>query len=244
MNWRNTLVNMRSRFNAMSLRERALMSIAALAVVVLLWDQLLMNPLREKQTRLTQQVGETRDAIKVLNDTIEGRATGDPLANAMAQRIQLQASLAAVDAELQATSAGLIPPQRMVEALREVLQQQRSVRLISMRNLPVTSLVPPATDVASPANTSEQPSSGASARASMSAAPATGATRAAGGPYVHSLELTVEGGYLDILLYLQKVEALPWKFYWQVMELKTDYPVSRARIQLNTLSMEREWLGV
>jgi MSHA biogenesis protein MshJ len=55
----------------------------------------------------------------------------------------------------------------------------------------------------------------------------------------------VEGGYLDVLNYLQKVEALPWRFYWQVLELKAaEYPLNRVRIRLNTLSMDKEWLGV
>ena len=63
------------------------------------------------------------------------------------------------------------------------------------------------------------------------------------GPYVHSLEFVVEGSYLDVLRYLEKVEALPWRFYWQVLELKTaEYPINRVRVRLNTLSMDKEWL--
>ncbi|HTE39516.1 MAG TPA: hypothetical protein VK629_01730, partial [Steroidobacteraceae bacterium] len=65
------------------------------------------------------------------------------------------------------------------------------------------------------------------------------------GPFIHPLEIVVEGNYLDVLRYLQSVESLPWRFYWQALELKqTEYPTNRVRIRLNTLSMDKEWLGV
>ena len=68
---------------------------------------------------------------------------------------------------------------------------------------------------------------------------------AASGPYIHPVELVVEGSYLDVLAYLRALEALPWRFYWRILELQTtDYPVNRVRIELGTLSMDREWIGI
>jgi MSHA biogenesis protein MshJ len=59
------------------------------------------------------------------------------------------------------------------------------------------------------------------------------------------VELIVEGNYLDVLAYLHALEALPYRFYWRVLELKsTEYPVNRVRIELGTLSMDREWIGI
>lgn len=211
--------NLSSKFNAMSLRERAMVAAAVLAVIILAWDQFLMRPLGERKTQLSQEIETIQRNLKTLTDTIEGRAQGNPLSLAMEQKASLTQSLAAVDAQLQAESAGLIPPERMLEALRDVLETQRGLRLIGMRNFPVSSLAT-ATD-------------------------ANGQPQATSGPFVHSLELVVDGSYLDVLRYLEKVEALPWRFYWQVLELKsTDYPINRVRIRLNTLSMEKEWLGV
>jgi MSHA biogenesis protein MshJ len=224
----SALINMQSRFNAMTLRERAMVAVAALALLVLLWDQLLMNPLRVKQAQLTQEIATTREALQLLNETIQGRANDNPLSKAMEQKAQLSQSLAAVDSELQSAAAGLIPPGRMVQAMRDVLNQQRDLRLVSLRNLPVTSLVPP-------------PPTNQLPLAQKTAAPAV----TGGGPFVHSVEIVVEGSYLEVLNYLQKVEALPWKFYWQVLELKAaEYPTSRVRVRLNTLSMDKEWWGV
>lgn len=218
-------VNAISRFNAMTLRERALVAVGVLALLVLAWDQFLMNPLRHRQKALTGEIDTTRATLASLTDAIEGRARDNPMSAAMQKKQSLTLSLAAVDAQLQSESAGLISPDRMLEVLRDVLNRQHGLRLVSMRNLPVVSLVPPA-ESSEPGKRETKP-------------------QATTGPYVHSMEIVLEGGYLDVLAYLKSVEALPWRFYWQLLDLKTDtYPVNRVRIRLNTLSMDKEWLGV
>jgi MSHA biogenesis protein MshJ len=189
-----------------------------------------MNPLHARKQHLEKEVQEVQSSVALLTETIEGRAHDNPLALAMEQKQSLTQSIAAVDAQLESASAGLIAPQRMLAALRDVLNGQQGLRLVSMRNFPVTSLAPPNTQVAE-----------IKAGQTKGAPPPVAAT----GPYVHSLELILDGSYLDVMRYLQSVEALPWRFYWQVLELKTtEYPLNRVRIRLNTISMDKEWLGV
>jgi MSHA biogenesis protein MshJ len=63
--------------------------------------------------------------------------------------------------------------------------------------------------------------------------------------YRHSLVLTLRGSYLDFLRYLEAVERLPWHLYWSGLELRTDeYPVNDITIELTTLSLDEEWIGV
>lgn len=62
--------------------------------------------------------------------------------------------------------------------------------------------------------------------------------------YRHGLELEFEGGYFACLEYLEQVEALPWRFYWQILELEVlEYPRNRIRIEVSTLSPYEEWIG-
>jgi MSHA biogenesis protein MshJ len=104
----------------------------------------------------------------------------------------------------------------MIEVLHDVLQRQGSLTLVSIRNLPVRSLIPPA----------------------KQDAPATA-------PYVHSIELVIDGRYADIQDYVHELETLPWKFRWSLLELSTrSYPLNRVRLSLSTLSMDATWLGV
>ncbi len=62
--------------------------------------------------------------------------------------------------------------------------------------------------------------------------------------YKHGFEIEFEGSYFGCLEYLQGIEALPWRFYWQVLELDVlRYPQNRIRLEVSTLSLDEEWIG-
>lgn len=214
-----------ARFNQLSLRERGLIAGGLVAVFVMGWDGAMMEPVRKREAAASAELQSIADASAALETANDGNAP-DPTEQALEQERSLRAALDGVNAELASASAGLIPPERMVDVMHDVLNRQRGVRLVSLRNRPVESLAAPA---------QLDPSQPAAAPSATSLS----------GPYVHPVELTIEGGYLDVLAYLQALEALPWRLYWKVIEIETqDYPLNRARIELSTLSMDKEWLGV
>jgi MSHA biogenesis protein MshJ len=107
----------------------------------------------------------------------------------------------------------LIDPAEMAEVLEGMLENQQQLRLSSMRNLGAEALT-----------VTEDPEKALF--------------------YKHGLEIELEGTYLACLDYLEAIEALPWRFYWQVLELNVeDFPNSRIRIEVSTLSMDEEWIG-
>ncbi|NOR66548.1 MAG: hypothetical protein GQ528_04245 [Woeseiaceae bacterium] len=62
--------------------------------------------------------------------------------------------------------------------------------------------------------------------------------------YRHGLEIELEGSYLACLEYLQKIEDLPWRLYWQYLEIEVlEYPRNRIRLEVSTLSPDEEWIG-
>jgi len=62
--------------------------------------------------------------------------------------------------------------------------------------------------------------------------------------YKHGLQIEFEGSYQACLDYLQEIENLPWRFYWQVLELEVlEYPRNRVRLEVSTLSLDEEWIG-
>ena len=62
--------------------------------------------------------------------------------------------------------------------------------------------------------------------------------------YKHGLEIEFEGSYFACLEYLQAIETLPWRFYWQLLELEVlEYPRNRIRLEVSTLSPNEEWIG-
>ncbi len=206
-----------ARFDALSMRERSLVASAALIGTVLLWFAVFFDPLNAQQRALSAELTTLRQSIQVNALTIQETTAADPALVAQREEDKLKTQLAQVNTQLATKSAGLIPPERMVQVIHDVLSRQHGVTLVSLHNSPVTTLVP-----------------------------ATGGPNApSGGPYVHPVEIVVEGTYLDVLAYLHALESLEWRFYWRLLELEsTAYPRNRVRIELSTLSLDKDWIGV
>ena len=61
----------------------------------------------------------------------------------------------------------------------------------------------------------------------------------------HGVEIRLRGGYLSTLRYLEALEALPWRFFWDSLEYEvTEYPIAEITFILHTLSSEESWIGV
>jgi MSHA biogenesis protein MshJ len=135
-----------ARFNRLNVRERVLIVAAALAAIVAMWDTLLIEPLEVRRKGLVAEVGTLQSSVAALSQATEaGRAT-DPKARALGQIKASEKALAAVNSKLEATSAGLLPPQRMAEVIRDVLSQRHDVSLIILRSEPVSNLSPQSAD--------------------------------------------------------------------------------------------------
>jgi MSHA biogenesis protein MshJ len=204
------LNNLRDRVNAMSLRERLLVLGLVVAALLIGWQSLLMDPLERRRGTAIAELDGMRQRLAALE---QGQsAAGDPLSEALTREKSLQAETARLEAELAATAAALVPPDRMADLLRSLLERQRGLRLVSLEKLP---------------------------------AEATGPAGGGGsqGPYVQPIAIEVEGNYGAIVDYLRDVEGLELRFLWRSLDVATgDWPVNRARIELGTLSLGREWL--
>ena len=230
MKLRGTVTTLAGRFDRLNLRERVLTTAAILAVLIALFNSLVMHRLEMRRKQLAQQLAEIGAGVDTgtMEDGSDAGAT-------LERTTTLAASLSQAAARLRSQSAGLIPPQRMTQVIHDVLRRQQGVTLVSLRSLAPYALVDGA-----PQDGTEAQSPGASASQTVSAAALSSASE---GPYVHSVELVVQGRYLDVLTYLQALEGLSWHFYWQSLALDaTQYPTTRVTLRLGTLSTSREWI--
>jgi MSHA biogenesis protein MshJ len=63
--------------------------------------------------------------------------------------------------------------------------------------------------------------------------------------YAHTLVITLQGDYFSTLEYLKALEALPWRVQWDSIDYQVkNYPLAETRIQVYTLSFQKDWLGV
>jgi len=226
-----------TRFDHLSLRERVLAVATVIVVLVVAVNTALIGKLDLRRKSLAQELTSLQGSMTTAASTVETMNATDATSVALARQQSLQRDLESVNAQLASEAAGMIAPQRMAEVIHDMLRRQHGVVLISLRNLPAHSIV-------SDPGTADQPGTEANTRNEPDSHTATGAPDP-GGPYVHPVELVLEGSYLDVLTYLQGLEALPWRFYWRVLDLQSGkYPINRVRVELGTVSMTREWIGL
>jgi MSHA biogenesis protein MshJ len=213
----------------LTLRERLFLFAAVLTVLVGAWEALLDAPIAAREKAAGEAITALRDRLGTLNQSVtitaEGMSEGMP---GQLERLNaLRARVAEGDAAVRLYTSELVSPLQMRLVLEELIRRQSGLRLLGATNLEPRPLFDDPADA----------DKGAAAKSTAdSAAPKL---------YRHALVLRVEGSYLDCLEYLRAVEALPWHLYWARFELKVgDYPTNTYSIEVRTLSLDKEWIGV
>lgn len=217
-------------------RERTLIFVMALVVVVSMLNALLIDPLLARKKRLAQEVSlqetqlqEVRGQIQVI--VTSGRS--DPDAPARARLAALELKKAQTNATLQSVQQSLVAPDSMARLLEDVLSQNRNLKLIALKTLPTSGVLD------TPPDSNKQVAQPASTKPEEPAKPA------GPGIYKHGVEITVAGSYADLTQYLDALENLSWQMYWGKAEMRVEeYPRVTLTITLYTLSMEKTWLSV
>jgi len=209
------------RLDALSLRERGLIFGAGVILIYLAAQTLIMGPLMTRAKHDEQRLAVARQHMAAI-DAAEAAATNDPAVAAAARNVALKARLAALDSELKAAAQGYVTPERVSEMLRDILARQKGLQLVSLANLPVESLSP-----------------------APEAAPAGSVAAVDRGPFLHPVEMVVEGDYASVVAYLRALEGMPWRIHWKQLELTAgDYPVNRIRLVIGALSLSRDWMSI
>jgi len=209
------------RLDALSLRERVIIFGAGVTLIYIAWQTLLMDPLAARAKAAEQHLADARRQMAVI-DQVGAASSQDPAMAAALRNHALADRLAALDAELNSVAQGYVAPERMPELLRQLLAKQQGLKLVSLANLPVESL--------------SQPSG------SAPDAPVAADDR---GPFLHPVEMVVEGDYGSVVAYLRALEAIPWRIHWLKVELSAgSYPTNRVHIVIGALSLSRYWMSV
>ncbi|KQQ40330.1 hypothetical protein ASF61_06050 [Duganella sp. Leaf126] len=274
-----------TRLDAMTLRERALVFVAATGLVLFLLYTFAVQPLIGRQTALLADIARQQQQIGNIDADIVARARGfvaDPDARSRQQLQQVRDDSDRITASLLAVQKGLVAPQKIAPLLEHLLRGNGKLKLVSLRTLPVTGMNQAASPLSSaapgaaPAGTAAAvpamaPSAAAPAGAAASI-PATATTAAAlsagtqpgvqagmqpaGGAaaaaattaprellYRHSVEIVVQGSYLDMIDYMQALETLPAQLFWGGARLDaTRYPSATLTLTLSTLSLDEKWM--
>jgi len=204
-----------AKIDALSLRERILVLITGVIVFAALWHTLLMQPLEQRATQSRAELASLEDRISAANRSLEEQLL--QLAGGTDEHRSRIASLQMRIDEINTT---------LGNHAAELIDPAEMARVLEglLKEQSKLSLV-------RMRNTTPEFLSADDTENSLTF-------------YRHGLEIEVEGSYVACLEYLDAIEALPWRLYWQVLDLEViEYPHNRIRLEVSTLSLDEEWIG-
>jgi MSHA biogenesis protein MshJ len=212
-------------------REQWLSYAVALAVAGMLYMILLGDPLTARvaqQQALTKAAVLSQQAAQLGLADLQAKLASDPNAAYRSALLTAQASGEQLIGEIDHDTAGLLPPAKMRGVLQELLRAQPKLRLLALQSFsePLTL-------------TADQPAKALAVDTKAPVAPVT--------LYRHGLKISLQGGYFDLLLYLQAIQASGWKLHWDSLDYQVDSDgpgQAKITLVLYTLSREAGWIGV
>jgi MSHA biogenesis protein MshJ len=223
-----------AKVDAMSKRERVLIFASVAVLILSLVDTFLLEPQYLAQKELRNQVIQQKVSLAELQAKIITVVQDNSPNSSSPLRIQLNRVKQELDegkAFLQSNRDHLVQPEKMAAHLKQLLNRNNRLQLVTLQTLDVTPLIEETniTDEEQAVNTDPQLSDEVKSKQ----------------VFKHGVQLTVRGSYLDLLNYLSELENLPQQMYWAKSEMKVvQYPVTELTLVLYTLSLDKTWLQI
>lgn len=210
-------ISLEERFGEMSAREKVLIALCGLVVVIMLLFTLILEPKLNEIISNERQLSNLKQANqKIEIDTlrIQAQLKKDPNAEIDRAISNLLTESQHLSMQLAEIIEHLITPSQMAELLENVLEQQSGIHLLSLQTLPSEPI------------TEDKEASQYS------------------GYYVHPVRMELTGDYFSIANYLNKLESLPASYYWRSFSYKVEeYPKAKLVLEVYTLGSREEFIG-
>lgn len=230
-----------AKLDALSVRERAMVFLAVVSILMWLASALLMDPLVAEQKQVSDKMQQQQTALADVQMKIMALMQAKQAVDSSPMHDRI-ATLDAMRQEQEDYVNGLrdrlVPPNEMASLLEKVVHQNGGLKLVGMKSLGATSLIEPkkaTTDNAAPADKTQAPPE------KEEGAPSVDQLQI----YKHGFQVTVCGQYGDLLRYVTALEQLPVRLYWGEAKLGVEtYPESVLTLTLYTLSLHKAWMEV
>ena len=221
----NRLDMLNEKFNALNVRERSLVILSGMIVIVALGYVLAVEPFYLKSDVLKRQTTQRELDITRFEQQItelEKVLSDDPDAPLRQRISELGDDIEALNKRLESHTFDLIPPSAMSDVLEQVLSRTVGLKLVELSSIAPEQLLTP-----------EEESNEAEADVAPQVL-----------LYQHGVKIVVEGSYFNVQRYLNEIEQLEWRFYWRQFDyLVEEHPSARVHIELYTVSTSEAFIG-
>lgn len=210
-------LQLNDKFQALSLREKWLLTLCGLVVLSVMLLVWLVEPTVKANHALSGQLSSTKQTVQRLEGDIllaTAKLNKDPNQNIDLEYKKLLTESQQLSEQLAQIIENLISPSQMARLLEDVLAGTKGLKLVSLE--------------------------------SMTAEPITGGAdnQTRTGYYLHPVRLELTGSYFSILTYLNTLESLPVNYYWRSFSYTVEaYPTARLVLEVYTLGTRQEFIG-
>lgn len=247
---------LRNWFYGRKPNEQILVLLGGLALVYTLADNLLVTPMTAYQKKLKDTTDRQYRSTEQMRAALANLYRDDPeivRKQVLDELGEAQVRLADEESATREVEKNLVGPAQIMDVLGGMLLAHKSVSIRQIENLPVIALKKsPASPVGSdaPTNAGEPKKKDLITKVlegegNPSAVADGDRVVAQQEVFRHSIRVTLQGKYVDIVRYLRAVEALPWRVMWDAMALESsEYPLSTVTVEFHTLSTDAAWFRV
>jgi len=220
------------KYDNLQPREQTIIWAGSGVLLFLLLFVALLEPVWLNLSSLREQIQSSEannQSLLAQIERLENSQYEDPNEKLRLSLRQVMAQGKELDEEIAQVTQSLVAPKQMVSLLESVLSQDKQLKLISLTNKPAEpvelDINVSAADQQLDAETAElEPESLI---------------------YRHGFSVEMEATYPATVKYLQSLQGLPWKLFWQQLDYQTEqYPKGTLKIEIYTLSTRQEVLGV
>jgi MSHA biogenesis protein MshJ len=221
-----------NKFLQLTSREQFLVLLTGIVAIFFIISSLFIEEKSSKVETFDKQskaITSTNQALTVSINEYQTALQKDPNENTVKQIAQLETKLANIDKQLVLLTTDLISPSEMREALLKLLKLEPGVSLLSFELIGAEPLLDlgvkePNDDTGISTPTAEQ----------------LGLNL-----YKHGIKIKLSGKYFQLRNYLQQLEQLTWKFFWQDFNFEVkEYPHGEVDITIYSLGLNKEFIGV
>lgn len=211
------LANAEMWFSDREKREQYIFSVVGIAIIAWLGFIFLIEPSLEQRTALNRQVQQATNQANNMRQqvsTLQAQLQANPDAELNTRQRQLASRSNRLNQQLE-NLAEFIQPEQLLDWLQAMLvDSERSNSGGSGESLVLRSF-----DTFAPEPfLADSPS---------------------GTVYQHNVQVVLEGNYFAVRDYLQRLQDLPFGFYWQELDYQVAaYPTAVVRLRLYTLSQQ------
>lgn len=227
------------KVDQMKLREQLLVFAVGVLLLLVLLNLGLLGPLLGKQKSLSEQIAQQQDKLTGMAKEINQARLLAQFDPDVASRNRLQAlklQSLKLNNDLLAMQKGLVGPDKVALLLEAILKANGRLQLLSLKTVGGGNL--------NAAGLSAAGKPGAQPGLVAPPAPMFGAkTAPASLLYRHDVSIVVRGRYLDLIDYLNALEAMPAQLFWGDATLAVDtYPQANLTLSIYTLSLDKKWI--